>query len=181
MGTEGFSCPGERGALGADIAAKQGGSVRARKGRPRGGLTLWVTAAGPAPSPCIQRCLVAIRSQSWEQLVTAGTATPSVVCRPQSRHSAMPHAAKQQRCSFPAILRKVRGGGCPNVREPTPNPVFSNLLVGDSNLRKARVGAVTTKTDKAFKLGLFFWCHFKRFISTSLGIYNAPNKTLNDS
>lgn len=95
----------------------------------------------------------------------------------------MPQAAKQQRCSFPAILRKVRWGGCPNVREPTPNPVFSNLLVGDSSLRKARVGAVTTKTDKAFKLGFFFffWCHFKRFISTSLDIYNAPNKTLNDS
>lgn len=69
----------------------------------------------------------------------------------------MPQAAKQQRCSFPAILRKVRWGGCPNVREPTPNPVFSNLLVGDSSLRKARVGAVTTKTDKAFKLGLFFF------------------------
>lgn len=38
---------------------------------------------------------------------------------------------------------------------PTPNPVFSNLLVGDGSLRKARVGAVTAKTDKAFKLRLF--------------------------
>lgn len=37
---------------------------------------------------------------------------------------------------------------------PPPNPVFSNLLVGDGSLRKARVGAVTAKTDNAFKLGL---------------------------
>lgn len=87
-----------KGALGADIAAEQGGGVRARKGRPRGGLALRLTAVGPAPAPCIQSCFMDTRSQSWE-LVTAGTAMPSTVRRPQSRRSAMPPAAKQQRCS----------------------------------------------------------------------------------
>lgn len=77
----------------------------ARKGRPRGGLTLWVTAAGPAPSPCIQSCL---KGHPQAELGAASDSGqhPSVVCKPQSRHSAMPMAAKQQRCSFPAILRR---------------------------------------------------------------------------
>lgn len=87
-----------KGALGADIAAEQGGGIRARKGRP----SRWPHTqghSGRASTRCLHPELPRGHpeaelgaSDSWHGHAKHGA-------QASDRRSAMPHAAKQQRCS----------------------------------------------------------------------------------